>query len=105
MLLDLLGHQKVVDEISRADVREVRNLLMKLPPNATKRFPDIGLKQVAQIAEKNGLEPMSPKSVGLYVEALSAYSVGSARFHASTGGGDSASAASRTVLSQRRPPA
>lgn len=72
MLLELLGPQKLVDEISRADVREVRDFLMKLPPNATKRFPRTGLRQVAEIAEKNGLEPMSPKSVGLYVEALSA---------------------------------
>lgn len=72
MLLELLGPEKVVDKITRADVREVRDLLMKLPPNATKRFPDAPLRQVAEIAGKNDLQTMSPKSVGLYVEALSA---------------------------------
>lgn len=72
VLLDLLGPQTPVDQITRADVREVRDLLMQLPPNATKRFPNMGLRQVAEIAVKNALPPMSPKSVGLYVEALSA---------------------------------
>ncbi|MQX74647.1 site-specific integrase [Sinorhizobium meliloti] len=72
VLEELLGPDKDVASITRADVREVRDVLLILPPNASKRFPGKGLREIADIASHEKAVPMSAKSAALYVEALSA---------------------------------
>jgi integrase len=72
MLIDLLGADTPVASISRADMRDARDLLLRLPTNAQKRFPGKKLQQVATLAEEQGIPPMSPKSVTLYMHAANA---------------------------------
>ncbi|WP_327211534.1 DUF6538 domain-containing protein [Rhizobium ruizarguesonis] len=72
LLEELLGPDKLIGSVTRADVREVRDIMLRLPPNAAKRFPGKTLREIAVAAEKDKTAPMSAKSGVLYVEALSA---------------------------------
>lgn len=67
---DLLGAGKRVSEISRKDVQNARDILLVVPPNAAKRWPKKPLAKIADIARRDKLAPMHPKSVQLYLEAL-----------------------------------
>ena len=69
---ELFGADREVGGITRADVRSVRDTLLKLPANAKKRFPNMHLRDIADTAVKQGIKPMSAKSAALYIEALSA---------------------------------
>ena len=72
VLADILGGDRPVADITRADIRGVRDTLLKLPPNATKRFVDVPLQRVAELAAQQGLTSMSPKSAKLYLHAANA---------------------------------
>jgi integrase len=72
LLEELLGPDKPVGTVTRADVREVRDLLLTLPPNAIKIYPGKSLREIALIAQQEKVAPMSAKSAVLYVEAISA---------------------------------
>jgi len=69
-LTALLGGKTPVAEINRANLRDARDMLLKLPPNAKKRFPKMTLQRVAMHAAEKGIAPMSTKSAMLYVDAL-----------------------------------
>ena len=71
-LRELLGKDKPVREITRDDCKRVRDTLMRLPPNATKRFPGLTLQQAADMAAEKGLQPISTKTLNGYVNNLSA---------------------------------
>lgn len=72
VLEELLGPDRSIGSISRSDVRAVQAILMGLPANAKKRFPDLPLRDVPALAAQKGLKPMAAKSATLYIEALSA---------------------------------
>ena len=67
----LLGPDRVVAEISRDELKAARDVLMSLPTNATKRWPGKSLREIAKYAQEHDIEPMAPKTVGLYVECIS----------------------------------
>lgn len=67
----LLGENKPVNEIARADIRDVRDVLMKLPPHTAKRFAGQPLRKVAEMAQAEGIAPMAPKNVVMHVELIS----------------------------------
>lgn len=67
---DLLGQNRPVKEITRDDVKRARVVLLSIPPNAAKRWPNVPLARVADIARRDGLPTIHPKSVQLYLEAL-----------------------------------
>ncbi|QXQ08250.1 site-specific integrase [Sphingosinicellaceae bacterium] len=71
VLVELIGAEKPVGEITRGDVRDVRDILLRLPPNARKRFPCKSLRTVVENASTTGVAPMSAKSAKLYLECLS----------------------------------
>ncbi|WP_338084720.1 site-specific integrase [Devosia subaequoris] len=72
VLTELIGGDRDVAEITRAELREVRDLLGKMPPNCTKRYPHLSLKRAILHSDKEGVAPMSAKSVQLYLDALNA---------------------------------
>lgn len=71
-LKELLGANKPVGDVTREDCRRVRDMLMKLPANATKRFPKLSLEKAAEKAEREGLPPISPGTATSYLQNLSA---------------------------------
>src|SRR5262249_13602019 len=58
--------------IVRADCRKVRDLLLRLPTNATKRFPKLTLQKIATIADQGGLDRLHPTTVHNYLNWLTA---------------------------------
>ncbi len=68
----LLGSDRPVNEITREDCRRVRDILMTLPPNATKRFPGLTLGAAAAMAAEKGLPPLHPKTVNSHLNHISA---------------------------------
>ncbi|MGH6896665.1 MAG: DUF6538 domain-containing protein [Geminicoccaceae bacterium] len=71
MLRELWGDDKPAREIDRADCRQVRDLVSHLPPHATKRWPRLTLRQVAEHARERGIPPMDPATANAYLSRLS----------------------------------
>ncbi len=71
-LTELRGAATPARDITRADCRRVRDVLSKLPPNATKRFRGKKLERVATTAEARGLRPMAARTANAYLTKLSA---------------------------------
>ncbi len=59
-LNELLGPDKAVRAIDRADCRRVRELFETLPANARKRFPSMTLVEASEHAHRRDLAPLSP---------------------------------------------
>lgn len=72
ILRDLIGPDTPVTAITRERCRHVREVLMALPPNFTKRWPGVSAEEVAAIAKRDGIEPMKAKTVNSYLNNLSA---------------------------------
>ncbi|WP_146030321.1 site-specific integrase [Methylocella silvestris] len=72
VLKELLGADKPVKAITREDCRQVRDVLLKLPPNYTKRFPRMTAKEAAEEASRKGVAPLAPGTVDGYLENLAA---------------------------------
>lgn len=70
-IAELIGPERPISEIVRETVKDARDTLLKLPPNATKHFPGVPLRKVVEMATADKLPAMSPKSAALYTECLS----------------------------------
>ncbi|HYG85097.1 MAG TPA: DUF6538 domain-containing protein [Azospirillum sp.] len=71
LLAEVIGADKPVRSITREDCRALRDLLAAMPPNATKRFPNMTIAEVVGIAKAKGLKPVSASSVNSYLNNLS----------------------------------
>lgn len=71
-LREALGEDRPVRSLNRADMREVRNLLQRVPKFATRRYPGLTLKAAAEKAEIDGGERISPSTVASYLQNLAA---------------------------------
>lgn len=69
--VDLLGSDKQVANITRDDVRDGLAVLMRVPSNAAKLYPGVPLRKVVEATAKDDVKLLSPKSVQLYIDALS----------------------------------
>ena len=69
---ELLGPDTPVDSIHRMDCEKVRNVIMRLPKNATQRFPNLSLEDAAKVADAQKLERLGVAAVNNYLHNLSA---------------------------------
>jgi integrase len=69
---EVLGREKPVASLTRADCVEVLTFLKRLPPNATKRFPTLSLTEIADKADAQALPRLAPNSVATYMQSLAA---------------------------------
>ncbi|MFN7113419.1 MAG: DUF6538 domain-containing protein [Alphaproteobacteria bacterium] len=67
---ELLGMDKKVHEITREDVKAVRDLLRRIPSNATKKAPNKPLKVAADLAASNKWPLLSDATVNMYLDKL-----------------------------------
>ena len=65
-----IGGSRPIKAISRADCRQFRDLLAKLPANMGKRYPGVSLAKIPDLALKDGLDPMSYETQLSYLQAL-----------------------------------
>lgn len=71
VLRDLIGAETAVRTIRPSDCQRVRDLLLRLPPNASKRFKGLSLTEAADRADTLGLKRLSPTTVNSYLHNLS----------------------------------
>ena len=69
---ELLGPDTSVDSIHRMDCERIRNVIMRLPKNATQRFPKLSLEDAAKVADAEKLERIGVAAVNNYLHNLSA---------------------------------
>jgi integrase len=73
LLAEVAGADAPLHTVGRAHARAAQELLSKLPPNATKRFPKLTLRQVAQQAEAQRLKPLQHGTAENLLSNLSAF--------------------------------
>ncbi|MBB4798615.1 integrase [Brevundimonas bullata] len=71
-LEEALGNSKPIRSITRADIREVRTLLQRVPKFATRRYPGLTLSEAAERADEDGGERIAPTTVNTYLQNLAA---------------------------------
>ena len=72
VLDEVLGEDLPVASIRRDHCVQVLAFLQALPPNATKKFPKLSLREAMEKAQREGLRGMAPKTVGTYMNNLTA---------------------------------
>jgi integrase len=72
VLEEVLGADLHVSSIRRDHCVQVLSFLQNMPPNATKRFPKLSLREARAKAEREGLRGMAPNTVGSYMQNLTA---------------------------------
>jgi integrase len=70
-LKEMLGADTPVDSTHRRDCERIRDVVMRLPKNATKRYPGLTLEKIADIADTHELERIKPGTVNAYLGNLS----------------------------------
>ena len=71
-LEEVLGPEKSIRAVTRADVRKVRSLLQRVPKFATRRYPGLTLTEAADRADEDGGERIAPTTVNTYIQNLAA---------------------------------
>jgi integrase len=66
----LLGERTLIGNITRDDCRQFQQTVMLLPPNASKRFPNMKLPELAEHAKRHRLPPMAPKTINQHISCL-----------------------------------
>lgn len=69
---EIIGHDSRLADISRDDCKAVRALLLRLPTNATKKFPGISLREAASKPDAEKLNRLNPVTVNSYLHKMSA---------------------------------
>jgi integrase len=73
LLIEIIGQDTPVSDISRETCREIMDTLRWLPPNSTKRYPNLTAREIAQKTRDAGkASGLSPATVNGYMTKLSA---------------------------------
>ena len=70
-LREVVGIDTPISAITRDHCRSIRLLLMRVPTNASKKFPKASLEEAAKRAEKDELRTLSTTTVNSYLQKLS----------------------------------
>ena len=71
LLAKMIGTETRIADIDRKTCRNIQSMLMGMPPNASKRFPNLSIEQVIQTASERNLPTLAPKSVNKHMGLLS----------------------------------
>lgn len=71
-LEEVLGADKPIAEITRADCRAVVSLLREVPSSAAKKYPGLSLKDAVEAGRRDGASVLAPNTVASYLQNLSA---------------------------------
>ena len=69
-LSEFFGEDRPINSISRDDAKRLRDMLLGLPKNATKKAPNKTLAQACNLAKKNGWNIVSDSTVNMYLDKL-----------------------------------
>lgn len=71
-LEEVLRPETSIRAVTRANIREVRNLLQRVPKFATRRYPGLTLAEAADRADEDGSELIGSTTVNTYLQNLAA---------------------------------
>lgn len=71
-LEEVLGADRPVASVTRADCRGVRDLLAVLPSSAGKRYPGLTLLEAVEAGKRDAAPVLAPNTVTTYVQSLAA---------------------------------
>ncbi len=71
VLIGIIGEDVTVADIDRFKCRQVQSVLLSLPTNASKRFPDMTYRDIVAMASEKRLTTLSARSVNKYMGLLS----------------------------------
>lgn len=73
LLLRHFGPSRRLAEITRDDLREYRDLMKQMPPNCSKfkKYANLSLKNIIDLARQSDMPPMSPTTLVKYVGSAS----------------------------------
>ena len=70
-IMAIIGPETPMESVNRESCREILGVLQHLPSNSRKKWPNIGPREVAEMARKQGIPPMSPANANEYMNKLS----------------------------------
>jgi integrase len=75
VVIEILGDDTPVEEISEADCERVRDLIMKLPPNFSKlkALKNRPIEEMVRIANAHNMPKLSPTGVNNYIRWLNTF--------------------------------
>ncbi|MEQ1514877.1 MAG: DUF6538 domain-containing protein [Usitatibacteraceae bacterium] len=72
--LEMLGGQTAISDLTRADLRQLIDVLRFLPRNSSKLFPKLSLREAAELARSNpAIKRISTANVNVYLGNLSTF--------------------------------
>ncbi|MFP1131561.1 DUF6538 domain-containing protein [Asticcacaulis sp. W401b] len=72
VIFDVIGRDTAIEKIDRDAAKSVLSVLRVLPPNSSKRYPDMSAKAVAEMVKRSKIkDKLSPVSINKYMGLLS----------------------------------
>jgi integrase len=71
-LAEIVGEHRPARDVSRADCERVRDVLLRLPSNARKKYPGVPLLAAVELGAKDGAPVLGPGTVNNYLNNLAA---------------------------------
>ncbi len=68
---EYVGENTPIDKITRDDLVAYRNLLQSIPTNASKRFPDLTFREIAESPKASEYPTLHPRTINKTFESLS----------------------------------
>lgn len=72
VLEEEIGMDALITALDRDRCKHIRDLVRRLPSNATKKAPGLPLRDVAALAEEKGWKLVSPTTINMYMQKLHA---------------------------------
>lgn len=72
ILLEIIGRDRKLNEVTYEVCLSAKELLLLLPANRKARYRDAPITDVPALAERDGIPPMTPKNANKYLTLLSA---------------------------------
>ncbi|MCB9978281.1 MAG: site-specific integrase [Rhodospirillales bacterium] len=72
VLEEEIGMDALITDLDRDRCKHIRDLVRRLPSNATKKAPGVPLREVAVLAEEKGWPLVSPTTINMYMQKLHA---------------------------------
>lgn len=73
VLREVCGDDTPLRDVDRVAIRKVRDLLVRLPSNAAKKYPAMTLEQAATAGEKDGAPTMRARTVNAHLGRISSF--------------------------------
>ena len=71
-LAEIVGEDRPASAVTRADCERVRDIMLRLPSNARKKYPGVSLEMAVSLGAKDGAPVLNPGTINGYLNNLAA---------------------------------